>query len=450
MEIFFTMNLASRDHEIIWHPYTQMQTAALPIGIVRGEGSLLYSEAGDVYLDAVSSWWVTIHGHSHPYIAEKVAAQVKELDHVLFAGFTHRPAVELAEKLLTILPPNQKRIFYSDNGSTAVEVALKMAIQFWENQGIRKRRIVAFRDSYHGDTFGAMSVSSRSAFTQPFVQYLFEVDFLDVPVAGKEQLVIAQLHEILKKEDVAAFIFEPLLLGTAGMVMYAPAVLDELLEICQQNNIITIADEVMTGFGRTGKNFATDFLKNQPDIMCFSKGLTGGVMALGVTSCTAAIYEAFLSDNPAKTFFHGHSFTANPIACATALASLDLFLDSTCQENMQRISHQHAQFRAQLINHQSIKESRQLGTVLAIEFNVGETSYFNNIRLKLYQYALDNRVILRPLGNIIYVMPPYCTTNEQLAQIYRVVTGMLTLTAENWFWHEKATSRSKALALFRL
>ncbi|QNF35612.1 adenosylmethionine--8-amino-7-oxononanoate transaminase [Adhaeribacter swui] len=424
-------NLATRDHDIIWHPYTQMQTAALPIGIVRGEGSLLYAEDGAVYLDAVSSWWVNIHGHSHPYIAEKVAAQIKELDHVIFAGFTHQPAVELAEKLLLLLPQNQKRIFYSDNGSTAVEVALKMSIQFWENTGTAKRRIIAFRDSYHGDTFGAMSVSSRSAFTQPFVQYLFEVDFLDVPVPGKEELVLAQLEVILKKDDVAAFIFEPLLLGTAGMVMYEPAVLDKLLEMCQQHQVITIADEVMTGFGRTGKNFATEFLKNQPDIMCFSKGLTGGVMALGVTSCTAAIYEAFLSDSPAKTFFHGHSFTANPIACATALASLDLFVAATCQQNIQRISQQHEHFRTQIAHHSVIKECRQLGTVLALEFNAGETSYFNNIRQKLYQFALDNQVILRPLGNIIYVMPPYCTTNEQLAQIYQVISGMLTLIAEN-------------------
>ncbi|QMU27491.1 adenosylmethionine--8-amino-7-oxononanoate transaminase [Adhaeribacter radiodurans] len=424
-------NLATRDREIIWHPYTQMQTAALPIGIVRGEGSLLYAESGDVYLDAVSSWWVNIHGHSHPYIAEKIAQQVKTLDHVIFAGFTHQPAVELAEKLLTILPQNQRRIFYSDNGSTAVEVALKMAIQYWENAGTPKRRIIAFRDSYHGDTFGAMSVSSRSAFTQPFVQYLFEVDFLDVPVVGKEQLVLSQIEEILKNNAVAAFIFEPLLLGTAGMVMYQPAILDELLEICQKHNVITIADEVMTGFGRTGRNFATDYLKNKPDIMCFSKGLTGGVMALGVTSCTAAIYEAFLSDNPGKTFFHGHSFTANPIACATALASLDLFVEDSCQNNIKRICQQHEQFRAQIAHHPILKECRQLGTVLALEFNAGETSYFNNIRQKLYQFALDNQVILRPLGNIIYVMPPYCTTNAQLAQIYQVVSGMLTLMAEN-------------------
>ncbi len=420
------MNLAARDHEIIWHPYTQMQTAGLPIAIVRGEGSLLLAETGEVYLDAVSSWWVTIHGHAHPYIAAKVAAQLSQLDHVLFAGFTHPPAVELAEKLLALLPANQKRIFYSDNGSTAVEVALKMAIQYWENRGTPKRRIIAFRDSYHGDTFGAMSVSSRSAFTQPFVQYLFQVDFIDVPVKEKEALVLAQLKELTQKGDVAAFIFEPLLLGTAGMVMYEPAVLDQLLEICAENQVLTIADEVMTGFGRTGRNFASDYLRNQPDIMCFSKGLTGGVMALGVTSCTAAIYEAFLSDQPTKTFFHGHSFTANPIACTTAAASLDLFVQPECRENIARISAQHEQFRRQIANHPAVKECRQLGTVLALEFNTGETSYFNHIRQKLYKYALDNRVILRPLGNIIYVMPPYGTTNEQLKQIYRVISGMLS------------------------
>ncbi|MDQ4140135.1 MAG: aminotransferase class III-fold pyridoxal phosphate-dependent enzyme, partial [Bacteroidota bacterium] len=285
------MNLASRDQQFIWHPYTQMQTAGLPLPIVRGENSWLYTETGEAYLDAVSSWWVTIHGHSHPYIAEKVAEQIKQLDHVIFAGFTHPPAVELAEKLLPLLPLNQKRVFYSDNGSTAVEVALKMAIQFWENQDKPKRRIIAFQDSYHGDTFGAMSVSSRSAFTQPFVQYLFQVDFIDVPVQGKEEQVVEQLTTLVQQGNIAAFIFEPLLLGTAGMVMYAPEVLNQLLEICQQHDVLTIADEVMTGFGRTGKNFACDYLTVQPDIMCFSKGLTGGTMALGVTTCTEAIYN---------------------------------------------------------------------------------------------------------------------------------------------------------------
>ncbi|MDQ3292353.1 MAG: adenosylmethionine--8-amino-7-oxononanoate transaminase [Bacteroidota bacterium] len=425
------MNLASRDHQIIWHPYTQMQTADLPLAIVRGENSWLYTDTGEAYLDAVSSWWVTIHGHSHHYIAAKVAEQIKQLDHVIFAGFTHPPAVELAEKLLPLLPQNQKRVFYSDNGSTAVEVALKMGIQFWENQEKPKRRIIAFRDSYHGDTFGAMSVSSRSAFTQPFVQYLFQVDFIDVPVQGKEEQVVEQLSALVQQGDIAAFIFEPLLLGTAGMVMYAPEVLNQLLEICKKHDVLTIADEVMTGFGRTGKNFACDYLTVQPDIMCFSKGLTGGTMALGVTTCTEAIYNAFLSDKPTKTFFHGHSFTANPIACTAASASLDLFTDPACLENRNRIAQQHQDFREEVQNHTAIKECRQLGTVLAIEFNAGQTSYFNNIRQTLYSYALENHVILRPLGNIIYVLPPYCTTNQELRQIYNVILGMLSLIANN-------------------
>lgn len=424
------MNLASRDAALIWHPYTQMQTALPPLPIVRGAGSLLFTETGEAYLDAVSSWWVTLHGHAHPYLAQKVAAQISQLDHVLFAGCTHPPAVELAEKLLPLLPANQKRVFYSDNGSTAVEVALKMAIQFGENQGTPKRRIVAFRDSYHGDTFGAMAVSSRSAFTQPFVQYLFEVDFIDVPVAGREQKVVGQLEALAQTGEMAAFIFEPLLLGTAGMIMYAPDVLDQLLAICRSHQILTIADEVLTGFGRTGENFASNNLINQPDIMCFSKGLTGGVMALGATTCAAFIYDAFLSHDPARTFFHGHSYTANPVACAAAAASLDLLVQPTCAENRQRIAAQHAQYRQQLTGQPGVKACRQLGTVLAVEFNVGETSYFNAIRHQLYAFALANRVILRPLGNVIYVLPPYCTTNEQLQQIYAVITGMRSLLSK--------------------
>ncbi len=421
------MNLAARDAAVIWHPYTQMQTAPAPIPVVRGDGALLFTETGEAYLDAVSSWWVTIHGHAHPYIAQKVAEQIRQLDHVMFAGFTHPAAVELAERLLLLLPDNQKRVFYSDNGSTAVEVALKMALQYWNNQNIPRRKIVAFRDSYHGDTFGAMSVSSRSAFTQPFVAYLFEVDFIDVPVPGQEAEVLNQLEEILAKGETAAFIFEPLLLGTAGMVMYEPEILNRLMQLCRQHQVLTIADEVMTGFGRTGPDFACNYLTEQPDIMCFSKGLTGGVMALGVTTCAAFVYEAFLSTEATKTFFHGHSFTANPVACSAALASLDLLLQPACNENRARIAAQHALFRQAFSSQLGVKACRQLGTVLAVEFQTGATSYFNQVRNQLYHYALEKRVILRPLGNIIYMMPPYCTTNEQLHQIYEVIRGMLTL-----------------------
>lgn len=425
------MDLVSRDKQVIWHPYTQMQTADPPLAITRGEGALLYDENGAAYIDAVSSWWVNIHGHCHPYIAQKIAEQVNQLDHVIFAGFTHEPAVDLAEKLLKILPINQSKVFYSDNGSTAVEVALKMALQYWHNQDIPKTKIIAFQDSYHGDTFGAMSVSSRSVFTQPFKPYLFEVLFMPVPVVGREQEAIAQLQAYAAHNDVAAFIFEPLVLGTAGMVMYEPNVLDQLLQICREHQILTIADEVMTGFGRTGRLFACDYLTQEPDMVCLSKGITGGVMALGVTTCSQTIYQAFLSQDARKTFFHGHSYTANPIACAAALASYDLLLQPETEENIKRIAAQHQEFSEQMQDGGFLKNMRQTGTILAMEFDNGQTSYFNQIRNLLYNFALQHRVLLRPLGNIIYIMPPYCITNDQLEKVYAVIRKMKDLTLVN-------------------
>ncbi|RDV13610.1 adenosylmethionine--8-amino-7-oxononanoate transaminase [Pontibacter diazotrophicus] len=425
------MSLSQRDQNVIWHPYTQMKTAALPIPIVRGEGAMLYAEDGTGYVDAVSSWWVNLHGHAHPYIAQKVAEQLQTLEHVIFAGFTHAPAVELAERLLQILPQGQSRMFYSDNGSTAVEVALKMAIQYWNNLGTPKKKIIAFRDSYHGDTFGAMAVSARSAFTAPFWSYLFEVEFVDVPVPGKEEETVKQLEAYASGGDVAAFIYEPLVLGTAGMVMYTPEVLNKLMQLCQQHNILTIADEVMTGFGRTGRTFATDYLQHQPDMVCLSKGLTGGTMALGATSCNEKIYEAFLHEDKSKTLFHGHSYTANPVACAAGLASLDLLLQSETQDNIRRICSQHNAFAARIKQMPYIKEVRQQGTILAVEFEDSTTSYFSDLRDTLYSFALYHGVILRPLGNIIYVIAPYCITDEQLNQVYQTISGMQEVVSGN-------------------
>ncbi|GHA79563.1 adenosylmethionine--8-amino-7-oxononanoate transaminase [Pontibacter akesuensis] len=418
------MNLAERDHNVIWHPYTQMKTAALPIPIVRGEGALLFSDDGKTYIDAVASWWVNLHGHAHPYIAQKVAEQLNTLEHVIFAGFTHPAAITFAERLLQILPKGQSRIFYSDNGSTAVEVAMKMAIQYWSNLGTPKRKIVAFRDSYHGDTFGAMAVSARSAFTAPFWSYLFEVCFVDVPVPGEEEETIKQLEAYALAGDVAAFIYEPLVLGTAGMVMYTPQVLDRLLEVCQQHSILTIADEVMTGFGRTGRTFASDYLQHQPDIICMSKGLTGGTMALGATSASEKVYDAFLSDDKGKTLFHGHSYTGNPVACAAGLASMDLLLKQETQDCIKRIETRHAAFAASIKALPQVAQVRQQGTILAVEFADGTTSYFSDLRDTLYSYGLDHGVVLRPLGNIIYIIPPYCITDTQLDQVYQVIRGM--------------------------
>lgn len=419
------INLAERDQAVIWHPFTQMQTAPLPIPIVRGKGSVLYGADDQEYLDMTSSWWVNLHGHAHPYIARRVAEQLSTLEHVIFAGFTHQPAVELAERLLTILPQNQNKIFYSDNGSTAVEVALKMAFQYWHNLGRPRRKIVALEGAYHGDTFGAMAVGGRSAFTAPFVPFLFDVEYLPVPLVGQEQTV-RERATALFTDEVAAFIAEPLVQGAGGMVMYQPDILTELYQMARAQGSLIIADEVMTGFGRTAQLFASDYLPEKPDLMCLSKGLTGGTMALGVTTCTKPVYEAFLSEDKYKTLFHGHSFTANPLACTAALASMDLLLQAETQESIQRITKRHEEFAQQLTQHPNVRNTRQWGTLLAFDLVAQEqTSYFNSIRDVAYTFLLDRGVIMRPLGNVLYMIPPYSTTDDQLRYVYTQIEALL-------------------------
>jgi adenosylmethionine-8-amino-7-oxononanoate aminotransferase len=414
------MSLVERDLAVIWHPYTQMQTAQPPIPIVRGEGACLYAEDGTKYIDAVSSWWVNIHGHAHPYIAQKVSEQLYKLEHAIFAGFTHEGAVQLAERLLAILPSNQKKAFYTDDGSTAVEAAIKMCLQYWHNKGEQRTKILAFNNAYHGDTFGAMSVSGRSAFTAAFDSLLFEVEFIDVPNAENIESIKHLVSSI--KTEASCFIFEPLVQGSAGMIMYEAEHLNQLMAHCQNEEILLIADEVFTGFGRTGKSFACDHVQVQPDIMCFSKGLTGGTMALGLTTCTQQIYDAFLSNDRMKTLFHGHSYTANPVACAAALASLDLFLEPSTQQNIDRIAIKHAAFAETIKGHSHIRSTRQTGTILAMEWETGsDTSYFNGLRDKLYHYFLAKGIILRPLGNVIYILPPYCISDTELDYIYKSI-----------------------------
>lgn len=389
-----------------------------PIAIVKGKGSLLFDEKGNQYIDAISSWWVNLHGHAHPYIAEKIYQQALELEQVIFAGFTHQPAVELAERLLGILPGHFSRIFYSDNGSTATEVALKMAIQYWWNNHQQQRnKIIAFKNSYHGDTFGAMSVSDRSVFTLAFHDLLFDVVFLDTPTPENisELKIIMQHHA----EYTAAFIYEPLVQGAGGMNMYDASLLNELLNTAKLNDIICIADEVMTGFGRTGKFFASEHMHKQPDIICLSKGLTGGTMALGVTACSNKIYQAFVDDDALKTFFHGHSFTANPLACTAALASLDLLMREECLQQIEKISAAHLALAENLKNNNlSFKDIRCLGTILAFEIDEGKKEYLNQISTVITRKALDNGMYIRPLGNTVYIMPPYCITDDELVTIY--------------------------------
>lgn len=419
------MTLVERDKAVIWHPYTQMKNALPNIPIVRGEGAHLYDENGKKYIDAVSSWWVNIHGHSHPYIAEKVAEQLKVLEHVIFAGFTHEPAVLLAERLLPLLPGKQEKVFYSDNGSTAVEVAIKMCLQYWANTSPNPRKkIIAFKDAYHGDTFGAMSVSGRSIFTDPFKSLLFDVEFIDLPNAQNIVQLKSKINYL--SNEVACFIFEPRVLGAGGMLMYEANYLDELLDTCQKHGILTIADEVMTGFGRTGTYFSCEALQNTPDIFCLSKGLTGGTMPLGITTCNSKIFDAFLSDDKLKTLYHGHSFTANPISIAASLASLDILLHPSTLENIQRISLKHQEFAKHLIGNLKLKDVRQTGTILVMEWETGgDSNYLSELRNTLYLFFLERGIIMRPLGNIIYILPPYVISDQDLDYIYDTILQAL-------------------------
>ena len=440
------MTLQERDKEVIWHPFTHQKNRKPPMPIVKGEGTLLFDEDGNQYIDAISSWWVTIHGHANKYIAERLYKQAITLEQVIFAGFTHEPAVSLAERLLPILPNSFSRIFYSDNGSTSTEVAIKMSLQYWWNNAEptvnrlpitegggqrstvngKRKKLLAFNDAYHGDTFGAMSVSDRSVFTLAFHDKLFEVLFIDTPNEANIEELKATINN--EGDAIAAFIYEPLAQGAGGMRMYEAHWMNELLKTVKANDIICIADEVMTGFGRTGKLFASEYMTEKPDIICLSKGLTGGTMALGVTACTDRIYQAYLSDDKMKTFFHGHSFTANPLACTAALASLDLLLKDECLEKIQWITAENKLFATKLSNPESripIKNIRTLGTIIAFEIDKGKDEYLNDIATTITQKALEQGIYIRPLGNTVYIMPPYCITKEELEKVYETIIRIM-------------------------
>ena len=416
-----------KDDNAIWYPFTQMKTAGAPIHIESAKNCTLFAADGKEYIDAVSSWWVNIHGHTNSVITKAIAAQAKKLEHVIFAGFTHTPAIDLSKNLLSILPNHFNKIFFSDNGSTAVEVALKMALQFWHNQNIKtKTNIIAFEDAYHGDTFGAMSVAERNVFNAAFSKQLFKVSHIPVPNENNIDEVVKKFSALVNKQNVAAFIFEPLVQGAGGMKMHSAKYLDILLSVAAKNNIICIADEVMTGFGRTGKNFASDHLKNKPDIICLSKGITGGFMPLGITACTKKIFNAFYAADNTKTFYHGHSYTGNPLACAAANASIGLLKTPKCTAQIAMIAEQHRFFAKNISGNNFIKEVRQQGTILAIELNTKEnTSYFNAVRDLAYNYYLAQGILLRPLGNVVYIMPPYCITKKELHKIYTAIAGSL-------------------------
>ena len=413
---------AALDARYVWHPYTQHGTAPLPVPIVRAEGARLHTADGRVLLDAISSWWVTLHGHCNPAIAAAIAEQAATLEQVIFAGCTHEPAARLAAELVNVLPPGLTRVFFSDDGSTAVEVAVKAALQFWRNNGESRPLIAALEHAYHGDTFGAMSVSARGTFTDPFADRLWSVERLPDPVDGD---TVAALRTLIDRRgsELAALIVEPLLLGAGGMRVWSEHTLRALAECCAKAHVLLIADEVLTGFGRTGPLFACARAGVAPDIMCLSKGLTGGALPLGATVTTERIFEGFRSQDRRRTLFHGHSYTANPIACAAGRASLAL-LDADSARSREAIERAHREHMARLASHPRVRRTRVLGTIAAFDVD-GEEGYLSSVGSELGAFALRNGVLLRPLGNIVYVLPPFCTTADDLAVIYRVIERFL-------------------------
>jgi adenosylmethionine---8-amino-7-oxononanoate aminotransferase len=403
----------------IWHPYTQEAAEPAPLEIERGEGPYLYTRDGRRLLDAISSWWVNTHGHGHPLIAEAIAAQARKLEQVIFAGFTHAPAEELASALGRIVPASLNRVFYSDNGSTAVEAAIKIAVQYWYNNGRReKRQIVALENAYHGDTIGTMSISADSPFTAAF-------DGLRLPVlrVADENELERLLRE--QKDQIAAMIVEPLIQGAAGMLTYPAARLRQFRALCAANEVLFIDDEVFTGFGRTGRMFACEHANIVPDLICLSKGLTGGFLPLAATICSEDVYQAFNSKDRSRTFFHGHSYSGNPLGCAAAVASLRIFETEPVFDRIAAIEKIHAQRLAEFREHSSVAEVRMLGTIAAIELRANDPGYLSDIRTQLYPYFLEQGVLLRPLGNVIYTVPPYVTSEDDMHYIYDVIEKAL-------------------------
>jgi adenosylmethionine-8-amino-7-oxononanoate aminotransferase len=435
--------MSARDLHL-WHPFTQEGVDPPPLSVRGGKGVFLETQDGRQILDAISSWWVNIHGHAHPAIAEAVAKQAARLEHVLFAGFSHEPAEELAARLGKIIPPPLRHVFFSDDGSTAVEVALKLALQFWQNSGReKKRRIVALENAYHGDTVGAMSVSDDSPFTAAF-------EPLRIPVLRTHSAYCAhcpvgltratchiecldKLERLLSEQgnEIAAVIVEPLLQGAGGMIVHPEEFLSGVRRLTAAHDVLLIADEVLTGFGRTGRMFACERAAVVPDLMCVAKGLTGGFLPLAATFATDRIHDAFTGGDRSRAFFHGHSYTANPIACAAANASLEVFESEPVFDRIAAIEKVHAGRLPAFAAHRSVADVRSIGTVAAIELKVPDAGYLSSLRPRLYAFFLSRGVLLRPLGNVVYILPPYVITPDQLNFVYDVIQDSLALVSNS-------------------
>ena len=424
----------------LWHPFTHEGTDPPPLSIRRAKGVFLETQDGRQILDAISSWWVNIHGHSHPAIAAAIAEQAARLEHVVFAGFSHEPAEELAARLGRVVPQSLRHVFLSDDGSTAVEVALKMAVQYWDNCGRpKKRKIIALEHAYHGDTLGAMSVSDDSPFTAAF-------DSLRMPVLRAHSAYCARCPvgltratcqiECLNKlegllaqqgDEIAAVIVEPLLQGAGGMIVHPEEFLSGVRRLTAAHDALLIADEVLTGFGRTGRMFACERAGVVPDLMCVAKGLTGGFLPLAATLVTDRVHDEFTGGDRARAFFHGHSYTANPIACAAANASLQIFESEPVFERIAEIEKTHVARLPAFAAHPCVAEARHIGTVAAVELKAPDAGYMSSLRPILYQFYLDRGVLLRPLGNVVYILPPYVITPDQLNFVYDVIQESLAL-----------------------
>jgi adenosylmethionine-8-amino-7-oxononanoate aminotransferase len=427
------LRLVDRDRVHSWHPYTQMLTQPPPLPVVKGRGVYLFTEDGRRILDGISSWWVNLHGHAHPKLNAALATQARQLEHVMFAGCTHAPAIDLAERLVEVLPPGLTRVFYSDNGSTAVEVALKMAWQYWRNAGQDQRlSFITLDRAYHGDTVGAMSVSAASRFTAPFTPLLFPVTRTHEPYCyrcpvGLERSTcqiecLNALESLLRERGptVAAVLVEPMLQGVGGMLVWPSDFLAGVRRLCDTHGTLMIADEVLTGFGRTGRMFACEHASVTPDIICLSKGVTAGYLPLGVSVATEAIYEAFLSEDRQKTFFHGHSYAANPLACAVGVASLDLFRDEDVLERIGRLEWQLREGLEPLRSLPIVGDVRVIGGVGALELVSNPATntdggYFDEIGPRLAAAFLEENLLIRPLGSVVYFMPPYVITDDEVA-----------------------------------
>ena len=418
------MTLQERDKKYLWHPLTQHKLHPNHLAITKAKGALLFDDNQKEYIDGIASWYTCMYGHCNEYITSKVYAQMQQLDHVVFAGFTHEPAIKLSEELMKILPANQEKLFFSDNGSTSVDIAIKMALQYHFNNGEKRGKIIALEDGFHGDTFGAMSVSGLSVYNGPFDDHFLKVVRIPTPNGTNNDEVLKQLNELIETHNIAGFVYEPLVQGAAGMKMYDAQGLNEILKICKTNKIITVADEVMTGFGKTGTYFASLNIKELPDVICLSKALTAGLVPMGITTCSQDIYDAFLDDNVGKGLFHAHTYSANPIACATALAGLELLQSQEIKEQQAYIIKAHGEFLNKISAHLKVLNPRQSGVILAFEMDV-EMERYGDLRNKLFQFFMDKGVYLRPLGNTIYILPPFVITEAQLQAVYSAILEAL-------------------------